>query len=229
MSISNHQDSASLLQASALEFSREITGLLQSKPKVRVLITGGTLGIAFLKEIGQLDLPWARVWMMFSDERFVSFSDPERNELQGINVWPELVKQLTRYPDSDQVLDDAAAVLEAELTAELGQVDDTHTVFDITVLGMGPDAHVASLFPGHNRVGGWVIAEPDSPKPPGQRLSLSYQALNRSERVWFLASGTSKVWAAQQSLRADSGLPAAMVRGRTETRWFLDQEITDEL
>lgn len=229
MSVSSHQDSASLLQASAQEFQRVIVELLQSKPQVRVLITGGTLGIAFLKEIGQLDLPWSKVWMMFSDERFVSLSDEDRNEHQGITAWPELAKQLTRFPDTDQSLELAAASLEAELTVELGAADESHTVFDITVLGMGPDAHVASLFPGHNRVGGWVIAEPDSPKPPSQRLSMSYQALNRSERVWFLASGSGKAWAVQQSLRADSGLPAAMVRGKTETLWFLDPEITDEL
>lgn len=67
------------------------------------------------------------------------------------------------------------------------------------------------------------------PKPPSERLSLSYQALNRSERVWFLAAGESKSWAVSQSLRADSGLPAASVRGISETVWYLDSEITDAL
>lgn len=229
MTISEHQTPATLLTAVASEFGRVVMGVLGSKPKARVLLTGGTLGIELLRELARLDLPWSRVWLMFSDERFVSLEDQDRNEQQGINVWPELARHLNRYPDSNQTLMQAAAVLEAGLHAELGEVSGAESVFDISLLGMGPDAHVASLFPGRNSSGGWVVAEPVSPKPPQQRLSLSYEALNRAERVWFLASGASKVWAVKQSLRADSGLPAAMVRGRAETRWFLDQEITVEL
>jgi 6-phosphogluconolactonase len=229
VSISSYSSSAELLQAVASEFEAVILKVLESKPKARVLLTGGTLGIELVKELGKLDLPWHKVWLMFSDERFVSGDDPDRNELQATSVWPELSKNLTRYPESDQDLDSAAEHLEALLIAELGPVSGVDSVFDISILGMGPDAHVASLFPGHDRSGGWVIAESESPKPPQTRLSLSYKALNRAERVWFLASGASKVWAVKQSLRADSGLPAAMVRGVSETRWFLDQEITDEL
>jgi 6-phosphogluconolactonase len=218
-----------LLQAVAKEFELAILKVLQEKPRAHVLLTGGTLGIELLKELAKLDLPWAKIWLMFSDERFVSQDHPDRNEQQGVDAWPELAQLLKRYPNPDQDLLQAAQSLETALSSEFGPVVGAEPVFDISILGMGPDAHVASLFPGNDRTGEWVIAEPDSPKPPQQRLSLSYKALNRAERVWFLAAGTSKVWAVQQSLRADSGLPAAMVRGISETRWFLDQEITDAL
>jgi 6-phosphogluconolactonase len=218
-----------LLQAVAQEFELAILKVLQEKPRAHVLLTGGTLGIELLKELAKLDLPWAKIWLMFSDERFLSQDHPDRNEQQGVGAWPELAQLLQRYPNPDQDLLQAAQSLETALSDEFGQVVGAEPVFDISILGMGPDAHVASLFPGHHRTGEWVIAEPESPKPPQQRLSLSYKALNRAERVWFLAAGTSKVWAVQQSLRADSGLPAAMVRGISETRWFLDQELTDAL
>lgn len=229
MTISEHQNPATLLTAVASEFERVIQQVLESKPKARVLLTGGTLGIELLKELARLDLPWSRVWLMFSDERFVGLDAADRNEQQGISTWPELAHHLNRYPDANQDLMQAAAALEAGLYAELGEVSGLDAVFDISLLGMGPDAHIASLFPERNRSGGWVVAEPDSPKPPQQRLSLSYRALNRAERVWFMAAGASKIWSVQQSLNANSGLPAALVRGKTETRWFLDQEITGEL
>lgn len=229
MTISSYPSPNALLQAVAQEFELAILRVLQEKPRAHVLLTGGTLGIELLKELAKLDLPWAKIWLMFSDERFVSQDHPDRNELQAVGAWPELAQHLKRYPNPDQDLLQAAQALETALSSEFGQVVGAEPVFDISILGMGPDAHVASLFPGHDRTGEWVIAEPDSPKPPQQRLSLSYKALNRAERVWFLAAGTSKVWAVQQSLRADSGLPAAMVRGISETRWFLDQEITDAL
>ena len=229
MTISSYPSPNALLQAVAKEFELAILKVLQEKPRAHVLLTGGTLGIELLKELAKLDLPWAKIWLMFSDERFVSQDHPDRNEQQGVDAWPELAQHLKRYPNPDQDLLQAAQALETALSSEFGQVVGAEPVFDISILGMGPDAHVASLFPGHDRTGKWVIAEPESPKPPQQRLSLSYKALNRAERVWFLAAGTSKVWAVQQSLRADSGLPAAMVRGISETRWFLDQEITDAL
>ena len=229
MTISSYPSPNALLQAVAKEFELTILRVLQENPRAHVLLTGGTLGIELLKELAKLDLPWAKIWLMFSDERFVSQDHPDRNEQQGVDAWPELAQLLKRYPNPDQDLLQAAQSLETALSSEFGQVVSAEPVFDISILGMGPDAHVASLFPGHDRTGDWVIAEPESPKPPQQRLSLSYKALNRAERVWFLAAGTSKVWAVQQSLRADSGLPAAMVRGISETRWFLDQEITDAL
>jgi 6-phosphogluconolactonase len=229
VTISSYPSPNALLQAVAKEFELAILKVLQEKPRAHVLLTGGTLGIELLKELAKLDLPWAKIMLMFSDERFVSQDHPDRNERQGVDAWPELAQHLKRYPKPDQDLLQAAQALETALGSEFGPVVGAEPVFDISILGMGPDAHVASLFPGHDRTGDWVIAEPESPKPPQQRLSLSYKALNRAERVWFLAAGTSKVWAVQQSLRADSGLPAAMVRGISETRWFLNQEITDAL
>lgn len=229
MSRSSHQSSSELLRAAASEFEQVITQVLAEKPAARVLLTGGTLGIDFLRELREIDVPWSRIWMMFSDERFVARNHPDRNEQQGIKVWPELENYLHRFPQPDQELPAAAAALEGELMTQLGPISGLDPVFDLTILGMGPDAHVASLFPDRDRPGGWVVAEPESPKPPTLRLSLSYQALRRSERVWFLAAGISKVWAVKQSLNADSGLPAARVRGSSETRWFLDQEITAEL
>lgn len=229
MTISSHANSAAILAATAVEFERVIRQNLQTKTKVRVLLTGGTLGIDLLGVLGKLDLPWDKIWLMFSDERFVPTDHPDRNERQAVALWPGLNQFLNRYPEADRDILVAAAGLEAQLELELGSVGDAAAAFDITILGMGPDAHIASLFPGHDRSGGWVIAEPDSPKPPSQRLSLSYEALRRSERVWFMAAGKSKAWAIRQSLDADSGLPAARVRGSVETRWFLDQEITAEL
>lgn len=229
MTISSHADSAAILSATAAEFERVIRQSLRAKPTVRVLLTGGTLGTELLVEFAKLDLPWNRIWMMFSDERFVSTNHLDRNERQALAAWPGLEQWLTRYPQADRDIHVAASQLEAQLELELGPVNNTASAFDVTILGMGPDAHIASLFPGHERSGGWVIAETDSPKPPSQRLSLSYGALRRSERVWFLAAGLSKAWAIGKSLDVDSDLPGARVRGKVETRWFLDQEITAEL
>ena len=229
MTIRTSQNSDELVTSAASDFATLAGELLATKPKIRILLTGGSLGIAFIAALADKRVEWDRVWLMFSDERFVPLDHQDRNEHQGITAWPELALRLTRFPATDTEIEAAAAQTTAALEAELGSLSSEDSCFDLTVLGMGPDAHVASLFPGHTQKDSWVIAESDSPKPPAARLSLSYQALYRSERVWFLAAGESKSWAVAQSLDPASGLPAGKVRGRSETVWYLDQEITDAL
>jgi 6-phosphogluconolactonase len=95
---------------------------------------------------------------------------------------------------------------------------------------MGPDGHVASLFPGHLHEVKWIVSEPESPKPPAERLSFSYQALNRSRTVFFLASGSAKAEVAKCAINDfDCDLPAAKVKGLELTRWYVDQEISRAL
>lgn len=229
MSIRSHETPSELISEAVLEFAVLAKALLREKNQIKVLLTGGTLGIEFIAGLAKLDLDWTRFWFKFSDERFVGLDDPDRNEHQGLVAWPALELQLDRYPAVELELAQARELENQKLLERFGSVDEAGVIFDLAILGMGPDAHIASLFPGHNQDGEWVIAEPDSPKPPSQRLSFSYGALNRSERVWFLAAGDSKLTAAKQSLDQSSGLPASRVRGLSETVWYLDKEITDAL
>lgn len=215
---------AELISRASKDFEAKVNELLSSQPRVRVLLTGGTLGIEFIAAMKDLRIDYSKVWLMFSDERFVPLTRPDRNEYQAISAWSELEQFLVRYPDSNQTLDAARAQLEDQL-AEV--FEDGHGI-DITILGMGPDGHVASLFPGHDQPGDWVIAEPNSPKPPAERLSLSYRALAQSDDVWFLASGESKAAAVGSALNSQE-LPAGRVRGKNETRWYLDTALSDAL
>lgn len=229
MTILSHHSSQQLISAAIKDFSSLANELLSEKETISVLLTGGTLGIEFIAALSEVKLDWNRVWLMFSDERFVELDAEDRNEFQAMQAWPSLANHLNRFPRIEQGLEAARKEQEQALTERFGAFDKDNSVFDLTILGMGPDAHVASLFPESNQSGGWVIAEQNSPKPPSERLSLSYQALNRSARVWFLAAGEAKRWAVSQSLNPDSTVPAARVRGALETRWYLDKEITDGL
>ena len=97
------------------------------------------------------------------------------------------------------------------------------------MLGVGPDGHVASLFPGFpqldvdDRI---AVAVTGSPKPPPERISLTFAALNRAKSVWFLVSGDEKAAAVARALAEGTDLhdiPAAGVTGSEETIWFLDR------
>jgi len=97
---------------------------------------------------------------------------------------------------------------------------------DICVLGLGPDGHVASLFPHHwdPHVKARAIAITDSPKPPAERVSFSMDFINASSQVWIIAAGESKAIAVSQVLEGDRDIPAGNVQGRELTRLIVDSE-----
>jgi 6-phosphogluconolactonase len=138
---------------------------------------------------------------------------------------PELAKHLHRFPEPNQDLEQARVFFDTQLNQDLGPLDAPGSSFDLVILGMGPDGHVASLFPGAQHDFAWIVAEPNSPKPPAMRLSFSYEALNRSSEVWFLVSGEAKADAVRCALSDDCDLPAGQVRGLESTLWFMDAEL----
>ena len=121
--------------------------------------------------------------------------------------------------------------LAAHARVDPGQ-DDRLPVFDVVMLGVGPDAHVASLFPGLPGPltrGATVIAVEGSPKPPPRRLSLTVEALNMAERLWFVVAGADKAEAVAEVRHARDDettdaarWPASVVSGRDATVWWLD-------
>lgn len=219
-----YDSTAELTQAVAQRLRQKLQEL-SSRPRVRILLTGGTLGIQLLQSLSELDLDLKNVTFYFGDERFVGLTDPDRNEAQGLAVWPHLANNLHRYPDTSMNLDQAQVLFNTQIEQDLGPLHGPGAVFDICILGMGPDGHVASLFPGAVHEPSWIVSEHGSPKPPSERLSFSYEALNRSDEVWFLVSGESKAQAVGCALSGGCDLPVAKVKGVTATLWFMDQEL----
>jgi len=201
-----------------------------------VVLTGGRIAARVLGSIKDLTaargIDWSRVDLWWGDERFLPAGDPERNETQAREA---LLDALPLDPDrvhpmaaSDGPDGDDAAAAAARYAAELG--DDPR--FDVLLLGVGEDGHVASIFPGHP-VGdetGVTAAVHDSPKPPPTRITLTLPAIHRAEEVWLIASGEGKADAVGAALKGSAAdLPAARVAGRTRTRWLLDRAAAAKL
>ena len=100
---------------------------------------------------------------------------------------------------------------------------------DVLLLGVGPDGHVASLFPHHpsfeegQRAGRSVIAVHDSPKPPPTRLSLTLPVIQAAEQVWCVVSGEDKADAVAEALAGPGDLPASRATGAQRTLWLIDE------
>jgi 6-phosphogluconolactonase len=145
---------------------------------------------------------------------------------------PAKVHQVPSTDDTSSLAE--AADRYAADVREHGPVDGTGS-FDVLMLGVGPDGHVASLFPGSPQLDvddRLSVAVTDSPKPPPERVSLTFAALNRARSVWFLVSGADKAGAVARALADGADLhdvPAAGVTGELETIWFLDRASASEL
>ena len=98
--------------------------------------------------------------------------------------------------------------------------------FDVVLFGMGPDGHIASLFPGHEALGasGTVVGVHGSPKPPPQRVSLTFDAIGAAREVWLLVAGAEKAPAVARALSGAprTEIPAGTVTGTHRTLWLLD-------
>lgn len=225
--VNRFKDADSLARGAAEEFVTRLQALLKELPEVHIQLTGGTIGIATLAAIADREdahlLDWARVHVWWGDERFVAADSGDRNAIQAKNAMLKKLPttNLHEFPASNQgmSLDEAASFFEAELAS-------IKPHFSLALVGMGPDGHICSLFPGKSAIdaGVQVIAEHDSPKPPPQRLSFSYEAMNSIDEIWFVIAGADKQDAVSVAFGDDpKSLPVGRVQGKSKTVWFIDQ------
>ena len=205
------------------------------------VLTGGTGGTAVLAAVAaspaRSAVDWSRVDLWWGDERFLPAGHPDRNETQAREVLldalpldPARVHAMAPSDGSygDDV-DAAAAGYAADLAAAASGLPVP--VFDVLMLGVGPDGHVASLFPGHPGFAvttGTAIAVRDSPKPPPTRISLTLPVLQTARQTWLIAAGEGKADVVARAVQGEP-LPAGSVHGTERTLWLLDQAAAGKL
>ncbi|KHL11272.1 6-phosphogluconolactonase [Mumia flava] len=221
-------DASALAEVVADQLVSTLSALQSQGTTPSIVLTGGTIAEKIHEEVarrasdGRVD--WSNVEIWWGDERYVPAGDPDRNEgqarvafLDGVGVDETKVHPM---PADDGTDLDAAA---ARFAAEVG----TRT-FDLVMLGLGPDGHVASLFPGKPTLAETertAVAEHDSPKPPPRRITMTFPVLNRGREVWFLVSGSGKADAVARALTGSpvEQTPASGVHGSEQTLWMLDE------
>ncbi|KDN82661.1 6-phosphogluconolactonase [Kitasatospora cheerisanensis] len=230
-----HRDPALMAEAVAARLITAAVDAQAARGTAHLVLTGGRNGNALLAALAAHPardaVDWARVELWWGDERYLPAGDPERNAVQAaafLDAVRPLGARIHEMPADDGAPAEEAA---ARYAAELAAADP---VFDVLLLGVGPDAHVASLFPGHpgiRETGSTVIAVHDSPKPPPTRISLSLPALRAARQVWLLAAGADKADAVALARTApDPGTaPAGAVKGTEQTLWLLDEAAAGKL
>ncbi|GAA3948774.1 6-phosphogluconolactonase [Microbacterium soli] len=208
-----------------------------------ICLTGGSMGGAVLAAAAEDEriqtIDWSLVHFWWGDERFVERDDPDRNSLQsrralldGLSIPAENIHE-TAAPSDGLSLDDAAAAYAAEL-ARFSKSGEGWPSFAVCFLGVGPDGHIASLFPDRPEVTVTDVAAlpvRDSPKPPPERITLTRPVLNSSKRVWMVLTGSDKASALGLALAGASyaTVPVAGAKGRRRTVFFVDEAAASEV
>lgn len=219
---------ADVAEAVAHEFESAALEAIEARGRFACAVPGGSVAEHVFPRLAALRLPWPRIDVFWVDERHVPPDDPDANVRAAREYWFDRLTgpppRLHPMAGAARPLAEAAALAEADLVATLGEPPR----LDMAMLGVGPDGHVASLFPGHDAVARRdrrVLPVTGAPKPPPLRLTMSQKTLTDARAVWFIAFGGGKA-AVVHAARTDPGsqLPVALVaRGASRVRWFLDE------
>lgn len=230
-------DTRQLVDSVVTGIIKAISGELETHDRSDVVLTGGGVGTAvalrLIAAIPQTDVDWARVHLWWGDERFVPISSVDRNDGPVVTALAQLPHHRPNLhqvgePTSEFSLSDSALEYAIDVEKLFAQKSDSPG-FTVVLLGLGPDGHVASLFPGHPSVDSALTCLPvdDSPKPPAHRVSMSLATLSNARHVWILASGAEKHDALDKLMTDNietTDIPARGVRGQESTIVWVDHQ-----
>jgi 6-phosphogluconolactonase len=218
-----YADQTELLEEVTSQLLEVIETGLRINGVFHLALTGGTLGSELTRT---LVADWnahpelyqgLHIW--WSDERFVDRSSVEQNSSPAFNSVTNKNVTIHMLRASDEVENIDIAV--EDYLAQLAE-----NFMDLTVLGLGPDGHIASLFPGAAHIDRLekIIAITDSPKPPAVRATFTLSMINTSTLVWIIAAGASKADAVTKIIEGDLSIPASYVRAADHTRLIVDTD-----
>ncbi|GFH35251.1 6-phosphogluconolactonase [Streptomyces pacificus] len=250
-----HRDKELMARAAAARLITKIVDAQAARGSASVVLTGGRNGNGLLAALAAAPardaVDWNRLDLWWGDERFLPEGDPERNVTQAREALLDSVPldpaRVHPMPASDGPHggdpDAAAAAYAAELAAAAepehyrsaaAAAGGDVPAFDVLMLGVGPDTHVASLFPelpAVRETERTVVGVHGAPKPPPTRVTLTLPAIRSAREVWLLAAGEDKAGAARIALSGAGEIqaPAAGAYGRSRTLWLLDAAAASQL
>jgi 6-phosphogluconolactonase len=211
---------AETVAARAAEYvTRQLHSAREQRGVAHVALSGGTTPARTFELLAAESADWSAVEIWFADERCVGPEDEQSNYRLAMQTLIEPgavpVENVHRMLGERGPQEGARDYAET-LGRRLGSADAT-PVLDLVVLGIGPDGHVASLFPGAAALDAGDLAiclgVKDSPKPPPERITLSLAVLRAARSCLLLATGASKADALAAMLRApDRHVPASLLR-----------------
>lgn len=215
----------------------------------KLAVSGGSLPKTLAKALLEMEndsaegaVDFTKWEVFFADERAVPLDHEDSNykvlKDELLDRIPKNLGQPTVHPIDIKYLDDVqemADQYQEELMRSFAAKDSVKLpLFDLLLLGCGPDGHTCSLFPNHELLresDAWVAPIEDSPKPPAKRITLSLPVVTHGVKIAFIATGGGKKDILKQILDTDEGrsLPCGLVNegGAERVSWFTDSEAVE--
>jgi 6-phosphogluconolactonase len=225
-------DAADLAEVAAV---RLLARMAANSGRIAICLTGGSSPKQLYELLATEDyrgkIPWERTHWFMGDERFVSASDERNNMAMARRIFLDRFApsaNIHPIPTDAASPDEAAARYERELKAFNGvdRLDPAWPLFDLVLMGVGPDGHTASLFPDYpalQETERWVVGVPEAHVEPFvPRVTLTLPALASCREMLFEVSGTGKRRILTRVL-AGEPLPANRARSNGETVWLVDK------
>lgn len=220
-----HPDADALSESVAAALARAIADAVVLRGRCVVALAGGSTPRAVYERLAHYELPWSRVILMFGDERAVGPDDPDSNYHMVTTALGALLEREAR-PTIRRIAGELGALEAARQYAVVVAEALGDEPFDVVLLGMGADGHVASIFPG-TEMGPDDVVATTSPLPPTARVSLSLARLAKTREAWVMVTGAAKAARVaevqQQITRREAGLPASELGAKVTLTWHLDR------
>ncbi|MCK1358251.1 6-phosphogluconolactonase [Bradyrhizobium sp. 199] len=230
-------DAEALARAAA---ERVMARIAANAGRIAICLTGGSSPKKLYQLLGsdawRGAIPWERVHWFIGDERFVPDSDPLNNMAVARATFLDRNApsgHIHPIPTTADNPDRSAEAYARELQAFYGaeNLDPARPLFDLVLMGVGPDGHTASLFPGYPEIeetGRWVVGVPKANVPPFvPRVSLTLPVLASCREMLFEIAGHDKQVILTRLLNGET-LPATRARSNGETVWLVDQAALPE-
>lgn len=230
------EDTAAVAQRSAEAFAALAAEVIGRRGRLAVALSGGATPAGMYRRLAELPLAaaidWRRVHLFWGDERCVAPDHADSNYRMAREAWLDRIampaanvhRMPAEYPDGAAAAGSYANELRAFFQLRRGDVP----VFDLILLGLGTDGHVASLFPGTPALAetARLVAENPVPHLQTSRLTLTLPVINAAANVWFLVTGADKAEMAAHALQPGPDSPEIPARrvqpARGAVTWFLD-------
>jgi 6-phosphogluconolactonase len=213
LDIAIYSDNDELVAVTVAEVIEQIQDGISRNGEFHLVLTGGTLGVALgvaiANELNNGDFVGLHIW--WSDERFVDLNSKDRNDLDFVMSLINENVVVHRAPSTGSI--------EALAESFSNELENVH--LDLVIIGVGPDGHVASLFPNaiYQNEKRKAFAITNSPKPPSERITFSLNEINSADEIWIVASGDSKREAVEGFMDGDMNLPVSHLNA---TRLLVD-------
>ncbi|MEO1432016.1 MAG: 6-phosphogluconolactonase [Cyanobacteria bacterium J06632_19] len=223
-------DKKALVERAQSLILSKIETAIQQRGRFTIALSGGSTPKPLYEALGKQQLPWDKIHVLWGDERYVAANHPDSNQLMARTAWLDKINipagNIHAMPTDASNPADAAAQHEKELQKFFNSKPGEFPAIDVILLGMGDDAHTASLFPNTEALKVTDKLVTVGNKDSSVRLTFTYPFINAAECVIFLVAGENKRAALAQVFAptaSETTYPSRLIQPQKEIWWLLDE------